>query len=305
MAIIGHMLSVQKLFITPETLVTIASIDEFKGAWNALEKHSTALNLLGDVAHFGQNFQQLMAPLRDKTLNSDMLIKLHTLATRQKTPMGFRLEPNILSVYKGEELIGTLDTAPPSDAPALIENLVNWLEKSLEQNDFHPLLVIALFSAIFLQISPFERGNQKLSRLLITLLLLRAGYNYAPYISIDQIIESRSAAYYNALRKVNDNIADGRIDFQPWIIFFLECLNEQKAELEARMHRAAKKVAGLPALSVKVMKLFEKSQRLQMKDIERLTKGRRSTLKLRLNELVEEGYLIRHGQARSTWYSRV
>jgi DNA-binding IclR family transcriptional regulator len=44
---------------------------------------------------------------------------------------------------------------------------------------------------------------------------------------------------------------------------------------------------------------------MSMKEIERLTRGKRSTLKLRLKELVEQGYLMRHGQARSTWYSRI
>lgn len=305
MAIIGHMLSAGKLIITPDILVAIAAIDEFKGAWRALEKHTTALNLLGDVAHFGQNFRDVMTPLRDKKLDADMLVRLHALAGRQVSSSGFKVSTNSISIHKGDVLIGTLDTAAPEDADALIRNLMNWLDKSLADESFHPLLVIALFCAIFLQIGPFERGNQKLMRLLVTLLMLRAGYDYAPYISIEQILQDRSAAYFNALAKVNANIAEGRADFQPWIAFFLDCLLEQKNQLEDRMVRSSKKITGLPSLSIKVMKLFEKSERLQMKEIERLTKGRRSTLKLRLNELVEEGYLIRHGQARSTWYSRI
>lgn len=299
------MLSVNKITISPDILVTIAAIDEFKGAWRALEKHTTALNLLGDVAHFGQNFREIMAPLRDKKLDTDMLLKLHMLATRQTVPSGFKTHTNSISVHKDDTFIGELDTAAPEEVEALVKNLMGWLEKSLTDESFHPLLVIAVFCAIFLQIGPFEYGNQKLVRLLITLLMLRAGYDYAPYISIEQILQERSASYFNALSKVNTNIAEGRADFQPWIVFFLDCLYDQKSQLEDRMARAGKKITGLPALSIKVMKLFEKSERLQMKEIERLTKGRRSTLKLRLNELVEDGYLIRHGQARSTWYSRV
>jgi Fic family protein len=299
------MLSANKLVITPEMLIQISSIDEFKGAWAALEKHTTALNLLGDVAHFGQNFREVISPLRHKSINADMLVKLHQLAAREPNAAGFKNTMNSISVYKENKLIGELETATPDEVRALIESLLSWLEKSLTEDNFHPLLVIALFCAIFLQIGPFDTGNQKLMRLMITLLMLRAGYEYAPYISIEQILQERSAAYYNALAKVNANIAEGRADFQPWIIFFLNCLTEQKDMLHDRMVRASKKITGMPSLSVRVMKLFENNDRLQMKDIERLTKGRRSTLKLRLNELVDEGYLIRHGQARSTWYSRV
>lgn len=299
------MLSVNKINITPEILSTIAAIDEFKGSWNALEKHTTALNLLGDVAHFGQNFRTLMEPLRGKAVTPDMLSKLHMLVTKQTDSGGYKKAHTPLVVEKGDKIIGSLDTAAPEDVEALISNLLGWLEKSLNEKNFHPLLVIALFSVIFLQIGPYEEGNEKLVRLLMTLLLLRCGYEYTPYISLEQIISERSVAYFNALKSVQENIEAGRMDMMPWIIFFLDCMNAQKEELENRMVRAARKVTGLPTLSIKVMKLFEKKERLQMKEIERLTRGNRSTLKLRLAELVEDGYLMRHGQARSTWYSRV
>jgi DNA-binding Lrp family transcriptional regulator len=59
----------------------------------------------------------------------------------------------------------------------------------------------------------------------------------------------------------------------------------------------------LPTLSGKIMKLFEDNQRLQMTQILKMTRAKRSTLKLRLHELVDAGYLKRYGQARSTWYS--
>jgi Fic family protein len=164
---------------------------------------------------------------------------------------------------------------------------------------------MAVFSAIFLQIGPFEKGNQKLIRLLMTLMMLKAGYAYAPYINIEHILIERSAAYYNALHKVQESIEEGRMDFEPWILFVLDCLKAQKDELEFRLKRSTKDLSNMPKLSIKVMKLFYKHERLQMKEIERLTRGRRSTLKLRLGELVDDGYLKRHGQARSTWYSKI
>tara|TARA_B100002003_G_scaffold130274_1_gene120443 strand:- start:572 stop:1471 length:900 start_codon:yes stop_codon:yes gene_type:complete len=299
------MLSIHKLKITPEMLSSISQIDEFKGSWNALEQHTTALNLLGDVANFGQNFRSVIEPLRHKSINKDMLVKLHMSVLKQAEPSDYKSEYFPIVVQHGEKMIGSLDTAAPEEVAALMENLLGWLEKSLDDEHFHPLLVIALLSVLLLQIGPFKQGNQKLMRLLVTLLMLRYGYNYAPYISIEHIFFERSASYYNALFKVQENIEEGRMDFAPWIDFFLECLKAQKDELQMRMSRESKKISGLPSLSIKVMKLFDKHERLQMKEIERLTRGRRSTLKLRLAELVDEGYLKRYGQARSTWYSKI
>jgi len=299
------MLSVNKITITPSVLKSIAEIDEFKGAWNALEKHTTALQLLGDVASFGQNFRKMMDPLREKHVDQDMLAKLHMVVSRQAAPEPLKGKHMPIVVQHGAKMIGTLDTAAPDEVPALMDNLLAWLDTAEKDEAFHPLLVIALFSVLLLQIGPYEQGNQKLMRLLVTLLMLRAGYNYAPYISFEQILSERSAAYFNALKATQDNIEEGRMDFAPWIGFFLDALAAQKEQLEEKILRAGKDISGLPALSLKIMKLFEDKERLQMKEIERLTRGRRSTLKLRLAELVEQGYLKRHGQARSTWYARV
>ena len=299
------MLSANNVPITPSMLLSIAEIDEFKGAWNALENHTTALNMLGDVANFGQNFRKLIDPLREKQGDYDMLVKLHMVVSRQEAPAGFKGRHMPIIVQHGDKIIGSLDKAAPDEVAALIANVLEWLDQALHSDNFHPLLVIAIFSVLLLQIGPFDHGNQKLMRLMTILLMLKAGYDYAPYISFEQILSERSVAYFNALKTTQDNIEAGHMDFGPWIEFFLGALIAQKDELQDRMARSGKDVARLPALSIKVMKLFEDKERLQMKDIERLTRGRRSTLKLRLAELVDQGYLKRHGQARSTWYARV
>ncbi|MCD8497418.1 MAG: hypothetical protein LRZ85_04650 [Alphaproteobacteria bacterium] len=85
----------------------------------------------------------------------------------------------------------------------------------------------------------------------------------------------------------------------------LNVLTSRKDDLAARLEKDRSGVTSLPELSRKVLKLFDKHERLSMKDIERLTKGARATLKLRLGELVSDGYLMRHGQARSTWYAKI
>jgi Fic family protein len=80
-------------------------------------------------------------------------------------------------------------------------------------------------------------------------------------------------------------------------------LRKQKETLEQRINEKEKALTHLPTLSGRIMKLFEDNQRMQIHQIIKLTRGRRSTVKLRLGELVEGGYLKRYGQARSTWYS--
>ncbi len=298
------MLAVKSIRITPELLELISQLDEFKGKWNALQAHTTGLNLLTDVASFGKNFSALFEPLKTAPLTPDILFKLMPIVTRSK-PERFKTEHMPLIIQTKSEIIGSLDTAAPEEVEAFIKPLMRWVEGVLDDRSVHPLIAISLFTVIFLQICPFDKGNQRLARLLITLLMFRAGYTYAPYVSLEEIMMEDAHGYFEALKKIQEEIEEGRPDWTPWLVFFIGRLNAQKDILEGRMKKSEKDMSGLPRLSVKVMGLFKDHKELQMKEIERLTRGRRSTLKLRLGELVEQGYLKRHGAARSTWYSKV
>ena len=299
------MLNLDKVKISPQTLNLIAQIEAFKGEWEALERHTTALQTLGDVAGFGQKFKQVIKPWQHKPLTADILCTLHGIVTGSKTPSQYRTKHFPLVIQQGSNIIGALDTSEPEDISALMDKLVPWVQETLESEKHHPLLVIALFTSVFLQISPFETGNHRLIRLLVVLLMFRAGFSYAPYASLDRIIIAKSQDYYDVLRHTQETLENGRTDWEPWLQFFLSVLEEQKDELRGKLESGGDRLAAMPELSAQVMTLFENHKRLSMKEIIDLTKGRRSTLKLRLGELVDEGYLKRHGQARSTWYSRI
>jgi len=74
----------------------------------------------------------------------------------------------------GKQVGIVFETATPFDTPKLMEELVEWTREAFEDKTLHPLLVIAIFIVVFLEIHPFQDGNGRLSRVLTTLLLLRA-----------------------------------------------------------------------------------------------------------------------------------
>jgi predicted HTH transcriptional regulator len=59
----------------------------------------------------------------------------------------------------------------------------------------------------------------------------------------------------------------------------------------------------LPVLSVRILELAREHGRITTLQIATLTGENRSTIKLRLHDLVQSGKLARYGQSRSTWYS--
>ncbi len=79
--------------------------------------------------------------------------------------------------------------------------MAEWVAGTEKERSLHPLLVIGVFVVVFLEIHPFQDGNGRLSRILTTLMLLRAGYAYVPYSSLESVIEQSKESYYLSLRR--------------------------------------------------------------------------------------------------------
>ncbi len=299
------MLGLQHVKITTKMLNLVSEIDEFKGAWTALEDHTTSLQLLGDVSSFGRNFKEIAHSWHDKPLDVELLCRLHGVFTGSKNVSIYKEKSVPLKIMKGDEIIGSLNVATPDEVRSLMPRLMSWVDDAFKEQEFHPLFIIAIFTAIYLQFCPFDKCNQKLARLLVILLMFKSGYSYAPYSTLDELLQDRAQDYYKALAHTQKTLASGKVDWDVWLEFFFELLKAQKDQMQSRVEKGSADIVNMPILSTKVLKLFDKNNRLSMKEIERLTRGKRSTLKLRLGELVNGGYLVRHGKARATWYSRV
>lgn len=63
----------------------------------------------------------------------------------------------------------------PEEVPALMREYVEWLH-SEEAEDMHPVRFAALAHLKLVDIHPFSDGNGRTSRLVMNLILLRAGY---------------------------------------------------------------------------------------------------------------------------------
>jgi hypothetical protein len=105
------------------------------------------------------------------------------------------------------------------------------------------------------EIHPFQDGNGRLSRVLTTLLLLRAGYAYVPYSSLEAVIEQNKQSYYLSLRQTQGTISTDTPAWQPWVLFFLRSLASQVMRLEEKVTHEKLVLAALPALSLLIIDL--------------------------------------------------
>ena len=206
----------------------------------------------------------------------------------------------------GEELGVVFATTSPFDTPREMEALVAWVQKAIREEAFHPLLIVAIFIVKFLAIHPFQDGNGRLSRVLTTIMLLRAGYAYVPYASLESVVEENKGQYYNALRRTQKSL-DDKPDWEPWVGFFLRALKKQKTILEERVEDekvAQVTIEELHPLSEEILGLFDTQKRLTVSEIVDLTDANRNTIKVRLRELNQSGRAQLIGKGRGAYYRK-
>ena len=182
-------------------------------------------------------------------------------------------------------------------------DLVTWARNALEERALHPVLVIAVFVVVFLAIHPFQDGNGRLSRVLTTLLLLRAGYAYVPYSSLESVIEQSRDGYYPALRQTQETINTDTPDWRPWMAYFLKALQRQKRRLDARIKREWIILGELPELSVQILEIARERGRVTIAEAAKVTKANRNTIKDHIKTLSANNHLDMHGAGRGVWYS--
>ena len=105
---------------------------------------------------------------------------------RTITPGAFKAQPNHVLTETGE----THYYAPPEDVPARMADLVDLLRTT---PNVHPVVFASDVHHRFAAIHPFDDGNGRMARLLMNLVLMRAGYPPAV------LRQQNRPAYYGAL----------------------------------------------------------------------------------------------------------
>lgn len=146
-------------------------------------------------------------------------------------------------------------TAEPAEARWWMKRLVAELDGAWSDPAWHRLVLTADFILWFLAIHPFQDGNGRLARAVTTLLLLKAGYEYAPYASLERVIEEREIDYYVALRASQAAAPRDTRNYGDWLAFFLSALEAQQQVLEGRVARSVQRQP-LPAAQGLILDLI-------------------------------------------------
>ncbi len=314
-------------------IARIAEIDGFRGWWAGREPPSPAV--LGRLkkravaasaeiaSHVGRGegrdparaagyadaLRAVFDRHREMALGEDLVLRLHARLLRGSAaaagaPGGYRTAPVPVAAQprRGLESVA-LRPADPLLAPREMRAATAWAASRLASAAFHPLLVNAGFILEFLAIRPFADGNGRLSRILTNLLLLKSGYAFVPYASLEKAIADRRTEYYLALRRSQANRNLPRPDISSWLTAFLDAIRAQ-----ARDAREA--VAGRPGDSLlsenqlAALDLLQRNREVTNRLLCRELGIPRDTAKQVLARLVGLNMIRRVGSGRAARYRK-
>ena len=108
---------------------------------------------------------------------------------------------------------------------------MSWLN---QEKEVHPVLMSGISQFQFVHVHPFLDGNGRTSRLLSTLCLYRAGYDFKRLFTISEYYDRDRSAFYRAIQSVRER----GMDMTGWLAYFVEGLAAQLAEIRERGKRA-------------------------------------------------------------------
>jgi Fic family protein len=101
--------------------------------------------------------------------------------------------------YVANSITGEIVYTPPPahDVPIMMAELVDWLN---HEKEVHPVLVSSVAQFQFVHVHPFLDGNGRTSRLLSTLCLYRAGYDFKRLFTISEYYDRDRPSFYTKMR---------------------------------------------------------------------------------------------------------
>ncbi len=189
----------------------------------------------------------------------------------------------------------------PYETAGAIQAICDEYNRVIGEGKVDPLLVIPVFIHDFLCIHPFLDGNGRMSRLLTTLLLYRAGYEVGKYISLEAKIAKNKDAYYTALEDSQSGWHEEQDDPTPFVKYLLGTIVAAYRDFDDRLC-----IVSPSSLDTVKNAINSTIGKFTKRDILALCPSlSASTVERHLKKLTAEQYIVRLGSGKNTCYVKV
>ncbi len=201
----------------------------------------------------------------------------------------------------GEQIVRFMPLEP-FETPMAMEAICESFNRETDSCEIDSLILIPAFIIDFLCIHPFNDGNGRMSRLLTTLLLYRAGYFVGKYVSLESKIEKTKTSYYEALQKSDINWNTAENDITAFLKYILRTVLAAYRDLEERVSIVEGKASSLELVRNAVHNTFGKFTKSDI--MERVPSIGKTSIENALKALMNEGVVGREGKGKATFYFR-
>ena len=266
-----------------------------------------------EVAGYADLVNTIFENYENIPLSENYIKQLHQIllkhSTKDEHHRGeYKKDTNRVAAFdeNGKEVGSIFETATPFDTPRLMRELLIWTNDTFADRYFHPIITIGVFILHFLSIHPFTDGNGRMSRALTILLMLKNHYDYMPYASMESVIEASKDAYYRALHHTQKTVWSDKVDYEPWLTFFITSLAKQKRVLEGKIEELKRiNDAKLSPTAQSILSLFNNNEPLSMNKIVQEVNKNSETIRKSVQSLVKKGYLRKQGTTNGAVYVKI
>ena len=192
----------------------------------------------GEIAGYKNVLNTIHTFHNSMPVNSKIILKLHRNLYKFISAEGgsWKNQDNVIEeVLPDGKRYVRLELLAASKTPTAMDELSDYLNQSIKNEDIEPLILIGAFILDFLSIHPFNDGNGRMARLLTLLLLYKFDYKVGRYISLEKIIEESKENYYESLKKSSVGWHEGDHNLFIWLDYFLGILLAAYQEFEDRV----------------------------------------------------------------------
>lgn len=263
-----------------------------------------------EVAGYADLVSTIFENYKEIKLSENYIRQLHKIllsySDKDERHRGeYKKDSNRVAAFdaNGNEVGTIFETATAFDTPRLMQELVDWTNINFNDGYFHPIITIGVFIVHFLAIHPFTDGNGRMSRALTTMLMLQHGYNYMPYASMESIIEASKDAYYRALRGTQKTIWSDKVNYEPWLTFFITSLAKQKRHLEEKIAKSQlSDTTRITKTEQDILDLFDEKTNWSVLEMSEHLGKKHEAVKKTVQNLVKKERLEKQGSTKGTYY---
>ena len=175
-----------------------------------------------EVALYSAVLRRAQSAVKDgEPINEGLIKNAHRMLLSfgrgaSKSPGQYKTEQN----YIGDDRKRKIFFQPIS--PLQLQSGMDALLAFIEQSDLLHLFKVGIAHVEFESLHPFNDGNGRIGRLLITLLLWKYGLIHKPHFYVSAFFEENKEEYIELMRNVSKDD-----DWTSWTAFFLQAISEQ------------------------------------------------------------------------------